>query len=519
MRKPKRKKLSLFTKPKKQLPEQLLQEETPSEVTELTGNLSETEQYIRQATGGSTDFIYKQFSIGLCETQQAMLIYIDGLVDTQATRDLLTYLMDPIRLQQETSEFGRLLDGHLLPISIAKEVFTLQDTLAAILAGQTVLLGEGFRNGLAIDASGAEHRNVETAKNQIVVKGPQDAFNEILRVNTALVRKRIKHPNLWTETMEIGEVTKTTVCVMYIKHLANEQIITEVKNRLSQIKTDSILETGYIEEFIEEKKWSLFPTMFNTERPDVVAANLLEGKVAIFVDNTPFVLSVPAVFVQFFQSAEDYYNRNDYGLLRILRFFSFFIALLAPALYIALTTFHQEMLQTTLLISIAAQRDAIPFPAFFEALIMQITFEILREAGIRMPRAVGGAISIVGALVLGESAVQAGLVSAAMVIVVAITALTTFIIPEPALYLPQRILRIVFMALGAFYGVFGIVIGLFALLLHLCSLESFGIPYMSPMGPLDVRDQQDTFIRLPRWMMKKRPKTFKSENEVRTNKK
>jgi len=246
--------------------------------------------------------------------------------------------------------------------------------------------------------------------------------------------------------------------------------------------------------------------VYNSERPDVIAAGLLEGRVAILVDGTPFVLMVPGLFIHFYQSAEDYYQRADIStLLRILRLLGLFIALLGPSLYIAITTFHQEMLPTQLLLSLAAQREGVPFPAFIEALMMEVAFEILREAGIRMPKSVGQAISIVGTLVIGQAAVDAGIVSAAMVIVVAITAISSFIVPAFSLSISIRILRFGLMGLAASFGLFGITVGMIALILHMCSLRSFGIPYMSPFAPFIWSDQKDSIFRFPRWGLLSRP--------------
>lgn len=245
---------------------------------------------------------------------------------------------------------------------------------------------------------------------------------------------------------------------------------------------------------------------------------LLEGKVAIIVDGTPFVLLVPTFIVDFFQSSEDYYQRADIGsLLRLLRYLGFFLALLTPSIYIALTTFHQEMIPNQLLISLAAQREGVPFPAFVEALIMEITFDILREAGTRMPRAVGSAISIVGALVLGQAAVEAGIVSSAMVIVVSLTAISSFVFPSPDLSSSIRLLRFPFMTLAAMFGLLGIIIGAIIMVMHLASLRSFGIPYLSPMGPLILQDQKDAFIRLPLYRLSTRPRLMNQKNIVREN--
>jgi len=295
--------------------------------------------------------------------------------------------------------------------------------------------------------------------------------------------------------------------------------VDEVKKRLKGIDIDSIIESGYIEQLIEDQPYSVFPTMYHTERPDSVAGNILEGRIAILVDGTPFVLLAPAVFIQFFQAVEDYYVRFDIATaLRFLRILMFFISMVAPAIYIAATTFHQEMIPTGLLIVIAAQRETVPFPAFIEALIMEVTFEILREAGVRMPRAVGNAISIVGALVIGQAAVQAGIVSPAMVIIVSITAIASFATPSVAMAISARLIRFVFMAAAAAFGFYGISAVMVILVIHLCSLRSFGVPYMFPLAPITAANLGDTFVRGPLWALRDRPKLI-TRNTVRMGKK
>jgi len=328
-----------------------------------------------------------------------------------------------------------------------------------------------------------------------------------------LLRRKIKDPNLWLETKQIGRVTKTDVAIMFIKGIASEDVVEEVRTRLDRIDIDSILESGYIEELIQDETFTPFPTVYNSERPDVIAAELLEGKIAILVDGTPFVLVVPALFISFLHAAEDYYQRADISsLIRILRYVGILISLLAPSLYVAITTFHQEMLPTPLLLGLAAQREGVPFPAFIEALVMEVAFEILREAGLRMPRTIGPAVSVVGTLVIGQAAVEAGIVSAAMVIVVAITAISSFVFPSYSMSNAFRILRFPMMGLAASFGLFGIIVGIIALVLHLCSLRTFGVPYMSPFAPMIPVDQKDAVIRLPRWALFSRPRLINKTN-------
>jgi spore germination protein KA len=321
--------------------------------------------------------------------------------------------------------------------------------------------------------------------------------------------------------MKIGSVSKTDVSIVYIKGIAKDEIVKEIRSRLDRIEIDSILESGYIEQLIEDQSMTTFPTLYHTERPDMVAGNLLEGRVAIVVNGTPFVLLAPTVFIQFFQSVEDYYGRADIATaLRFLRILIFFISIIGPASYIAGTTFHQEMIPTQLLIAIAAQRETVPFPAFIEALIMEVAFEILREAGVRMPRAVGSAISIVGALVIGQAAVQAGIVSPAMVIVVAITAIANFATPAFAIAISARLLRFIFMVAAATFGFYGIMLGILLLAVHLTSIRSFGVPYLAPMAPLIPANLGDTIVRLPMWAQKTRPKLIASKkNRVGGNQK
>jgi spore germination protein KA len=324
---------------------------------------------------------------------------------------------------------------------------------------------------------------------------------------------------LLLKNRKIGRATQTNVSIMYIRGIADEKVIEEVNLRLARIDTDSILESGYIEEFIQDQPYTIFPTIQNTERPDVIAGSLLEGRVAILIDGTPHVLLVPSLFIQYLQAAEDYYQRADIStLIRTLRYFCLFIATLVPALYIALTTFHQEMLPTQLLISLAAQREGVPFPAFVEGLIMEATYEILREAGIRMPRAVGQAVSIVGTLVIGQAAVEAGIISATMIIVVSITAISSYVIPEFDMSIAIRITRFLFMGLAAVFGLFGIFVGIVALLLHLSSLRSFGVPYMAPVGPFILSNQKDVILRVPHPYMTTRPGIFSKLNVIRQRK-
>lgn len=500
-----------------------IEEPNQKVVLKLKTSLQHNIQTIENALGKSSDIITREIRIGKQGNINAAIFYTDGLTDTASLQNFIleTLMIDlkEIDVQEKTSpgqDLISVLKDVAMTVGEIKEITSLEVILTSLLSGDTIFLIDGYAQVLVISNKQWVERGVTEPTAQTVVRGPREGFNENIRVNTALIRRRIKDPNLRIESNEIGTRTKTNIAVVYINDIANEKIVEEVRLRLDRINIDGILESGNIEELIQDSYYSPFSTVFNSERPDVVAAALLDGRIAIIVDGTPFVLLVPALFVQFFQSPEDYYERSIIGsLVRSLRFVAFGISLLAPAIYIAITTFHQSMLPPSLLISLAAQREGVPFPAFIEALIMEITFEILREAGIRMPRSIGSAMSIVGAFVIGTAAVEAGLISAMMVIIVSITAITSFVPPSYEMAISVRVLRFLFMALAAAFGIFGIVVGLIIFTLHLCSLRSFGIPYMSPIGPFNISDQKDTFIVLPMWKLKNRTSLINKKNKAR----
>lgn len=491
--------------------------ETPKEP--IKSDLKDNIEYIKKTLGNSTDIVTRDFFIGSKNQLKAALFYTDGLADSKAIQDFilesLILEIPDLSLDSESDDY-LLLKNHLLTVGEIKDTTEFDSLFTSLLSGDVILLLDGYIKGFTIGMRGWKDRGVTESSTETVIRGPKEGFTESIRTNTALIRRKIKDPSLWLESKQIGRVTRTDVAIMYIKGIAEDGIVQEVHKRLDRIDIDGILESGYIEALIEDETYTPFPTIHHTERPDVIAAALLEGKVAILVDGTPIVLTVPTMFVSYVQAAEDYYQRADVSsLIRMLRFLCIVISLLAPSLYVAITTFHQEMLPTTLLISLAAQREGVPLPAFIEALVMEVTFEILREASVRMPKAIAQSVSIVGTLIIGTAAVDAGIISAAMLIVVAITAISSFVLPSYDLSLTIRMLRFPMMFLAASFGLFGIIIGVIAIVLHLCSLRSFGIPYMSPLAPFNLVDQKDSFFRVPHWAMFTRPRLINKTNIVR----
>ncbi|WP_219837930.1 spore germination protein [Paenibacillus sp. R14(2021)] len=481
--------------------------------------------------GSSPDIIVRNFIYACPNPVNASLIFLEGISDIQSvSENVLWTLLGETRNNgqkaasqsengqaphQSEPQPGDSPSNGTIPVSSQMlqawsemknkltlgSIFELKqfdEVIASLLAGNSILLLDGVPLALSCCTKGGQMRDIQEASTQVVIRGPKDSFTESLCTNIALVRRRIRNKQLWLEEISMGSVTNTSVILMYMKDVAKEEVVAEVKRRLAENTLESVLESGYIEEVLEDPSYSPFPTVYNTERPDVVAGNLLEGRIALLIDGTPFALIVPTVLAQFFTSAEDYYQRYDIGIfLRLLRYTSFVIALLGPSFYVGLITFHQEMIPTSLLISLAGSRESVPFPALVEALVMEICFEILREAGIRLPRTVGQAVSIVGALVLGEAAVQAGIVSHFMVIVVAVTGIASFSTPSYSLAISARLLRFSFVLLAGFLGFYGISLGIIVLVIHLNSLRSIGEHFLAPFTPFKLKQHKDILVRLP----------------------
>jgi len=477
----------------------------------LSQNLNTNLEILKGLLGENFDLVIRRFTLGEYGHVNAALIFLNGMTDlTTINESILKPLLfesTPKNNAALTHEFMDRITTTMLSVGEVSKSTSIQEIVDGYLSGETILLVDGCDKALLIMTADWKFRTVSEPKTESVVRGPREGFIENLLTNTTLIRRKIKSPDLVLESMKIGQRTKTSVCIAYIKGIANPLLIEEIKRRLKDIKTDSILESGIIEQYIEDAPFSIFSTVGNTEKPDMAAAKILEGRAAILVDGTPFVLTVPMVLIESFQSSEDYYSRPYFvSLIRIFRYLAYLISILAPATYVALSTYHQELIPTPLLFSMSAAQEGAPFPVIVEALGMGVIFEILREAGVRLPRPVGQAVSIVGALVIGESAVTAGLIGAPMVIVVALTAIASFAVPSQTD--SGGVLRIIFVILAGFSGGFGIMIGLIGSFIHLASLRSFGTPYLSPLAPLSVPDLKDTFIRAPLWAMITRPRTI-----------
>lgn len=453
----------------------------------LSGRLVMDEETLRSVFADCADIVFHPFDTA-CSIS-AICVYCVGLCDTERLeRQVLTPLQ----------EIG--IEAAQVPMASVKTVETPSQAVQAILEGEALLLLEGSTVGVTYPLYKAANRSTEEPLAESAVRGARDGFTESLPTNLSLLRKRIKTPALKLLTRTVGERSNTSITLAYMEGIIEPKLVEEVQKRLDKLRVRDILESQYIEEDIVDQRLSPFPQMIATERPDVVASNLLEGRFAILVDGTPFTLIAPVTLFSMLQSPEDYYQYVFMSVfLRWLRYLFYALSMLLPSAYVAITTYHQEMIPTVLLLSIAKAREEIPFPALVEALIMEIAFEALREAGVRLPKQVGSAVSIVGALIIGQAATTAGIVSAPMIIIVAITGIASFMIPRYAASIATRLLRFPIMILAGTLGLIGVMLGIILVVIHLSSLRSFGTPYLSPLAPTIANEVKDVWWRPSPW--------------------
>lgn len=475
----------------------------------VSTNIEENIKYIKHKFNApdNKDIIIREFTVA--KKYKAFIAYIDGMVDRITINNFILRA-----LLVNDDKFGKDVDdkcqlefilSNILETNQTSKVDKPEDFMYEILFGNTLLYVDGCDYYISSETKGYDKRGVEKPLIEGVVLGSQEAFNETLRTNVTLVRKLIKNNNLTTEFVKVGTVNKQLCAIMSIKGLTNPAIVHEVKRRIKSIKSDMVLGDGILEQFIEDNPYSMVPTVLTTERPDRTAAHILEGRVAILIEGAPFAKIVPITLPVLMHSPEDSYMRWPYGtLIRIIRFVAIFIATLLPGLYIAITNFHQEMIPTELLIAIAKAKENVPFPTIVEVVLMELSFELIREAGIRIPGIIGNTLGIIGALILGQAAVQANIVSPVLIIVVSVTGLGNFAIPNYSLALAARLVRFCFIVLGALLGFYGINIGIALLAILLTNINSFGVPFFAPIAP-KTKESSDLFFRKPAWQQIYRP--------------
>lgn len=455
---------------------------------------------IRQQMAEGLDVVYRQFRLG--NGRRAAAFFVDGLVN----RDILD--RDFFRPLMSMNREGRCsmpyLAEEVLNMGDVKVIDKLGQVIDAVLQGLTALLVDGCDQVILVEAISWQQRGINEPSTDVVIRGPREGFVETLRVNISMMRRKIHHPRLSVESVRLGRYSQTEVAVIYIGGIVNEEVLTELRERLNRIDTDAILDSGYIEQFIQDNPYALFPTVGVTEKPDIAAARILEGRVLILVDGSPMALTVPMLFVEGLQSSEDYYTRFYYAsFLRILRVLAFSVSIFLPGFYIAVTNYHHQLIPVNLMLSMVAAEARTPFSTGFSILMIGIVYEILREAGLRLPRPAGQAVSIVGAIVMGDAAVSAGLISAPVLIVLAFTIITSYV--TVTLMEAGTLLRLIMVGLGWTMGLFGLLLGALMMIAYLCSLNSFGVPYFSPLAPFASHDMRDTVVRFPLFKLDKRP--------------
>ncbi len=462
--------------------------------------------------------IFREVENVSSEKFRACLIQVEGMTNHEITHKNIIYPIMNGDLSSNEDGLIKKLKAKVVCTSDIKISSTIDDIIVNLLSGDTILIIDGYDEALIINTKGWQTRQIAEPESERTIRGPKEGFTESIAINLSLIRRRIKTTDLKFKFKELGVQSKTKICISYIEGIADEKILTELENRLKNINIDAILDSAYIQELIMDSPLLPFKTIGNTERPDVVAAKLLEGRIAVLVDVTPTVLTIHFVFLEYFQSNEDYYSSFYYGSInRLLRVIGVFISTSIPAIYVAISTYHQELIPTPLLLSISAARQGVPFPTIIEVILMLFVFEIIREASTRMPAAIGNAISIVGALVLGQSAVEARVISAPVIIVVGFTGITGLIAPK--LKGSIIIMRLIFVLSAAFLGLYGYIFCIIGLLIMLFSMRSFGVPYMLEVGSIKPNDLKDTVIRAPWWYMEYRPGLIVAKNNIRQSKK
>ena len=467
----------------------------------------------------NSDVVLRQIRIRNNPLLEVTLVYVDGLT----AQDTISELVIKPLMQQEQfdacinqQEVVKLIAVGNVYFAAIKRREKIGDLLNDILTGSAALIFDSINLAVTFEAKGFEKRSISEPTGENVIKGAKDSFVETIRVNTATCRRRIKSPNLVIEETIVGRQSNTPVAIVYMKNIANKELVKEVKQRLDSINIDRAITSGYIEEFLIDNKNSAFPQILYTERPDKFCTNIVDGRVGIIIDGIPIAYIIPATLIMFLQAPEDYSQQYIISsIIRYIRYTAMFVTLLLPGFYVSITTFHLEMIPSELAISIAASREGIPFPMAIEVFIMLAAFELLVEAGLRLPKTIGQAISIVGAVVVGQSAVQAKLISPATVVIIAMTAITSFTMPNQDFSNALRLWRSLLFLLGSLIGIFGLTSGLIFLIFHWSQMETYGVPYLSPFASDENKQLQDSLFRLALSTMKFRPKSLNGINKKR----
>lgn len=492
----------------------------------ISSSLDDNLDYIKARYNSliNSDINIREFYIMAVDKRfKAFLIYIDGMADTNSINH---FILKPLMLRNKTNTHRKNsickikinennedfnLENHisncLLPQNRVSIVEDFGSVISDINVGNCIVFLDTLPIAYSVDVKGFKQRSISTPQNEVIVRGSQEAFVEALRTNTSILRRLVNNENLIIENSVVGKISKTNVAICYMSNIANADLVAEVQYRINNLDIDALVSSGQLEQLIQDDSNNIFPQIIATERPDKAVYSLWDGRVIVIVNGSPYVLIMPGVFNDFLSSPEDINLKHQFSnLAKAIRFLATFFALLLPGLYIAISNYHQELIPTELLFAIAASRESVPFPIIFELLFMEISFELIREAGLRVPSPIGQTIGIVGALILGDAAVKANIVSPILIIIVALTALCSFAIPDVSLNFTFRILRFIYIFLGYLGGFLGIGLGIFALLLSLSNLTSFGTPYIMPFLTNINSRTTTSYFTSPIWLREKRPK-------------
>lgn len=473
----------------------------------ISKSLEKNREELKRVFNNSSDLALYEFYTR--DNKRAMVAYLESLVDRNG---LYEDLIKP--LIKDLSSSDEILST--VPIAGGQQVGTMEEISQAMLIGNVALFMDNVRVAYRFELSHWPVRSIAEPSSERVIKGPKEGFVEDININKSLMRRRIRNTSLVFEDYNLGTVTNTKVSLAYIDGIVNPDVLSEVRSRVEKIKLDGILDGGYIEDYIEDSKRTLISTVGHTEKPDTAVGKMLEGRIGIICDGSPVVLTVPRVFIESLQTPEDYYMKNQYSAyLRAIRLIALLIAVILPGFIVALKTFHHEMIPTKLLMTMAKSRQGVPFTALVEGLLMVVFFELIKESGLRIPGNVGSATTVISGIVIGQVAVQAGLVGAIMVITISLSGVAEFIVPAERQVIPTY--RLIILLLGGTLGLFGIVCALIVMIVHLVSVRSFGVPYMYPIAPYDKEGMKDFITMRPLREMKYRPKYIANREERKRN--
>lgn len=486
-------------------------------------DLEKNKEEFLQLFGESADIKKKTMNIGIGRDIACFIAYIEVTGGSLLfEKSVVGKLLNELCLMTK-KEIYECLSKNALGVSDMTLFETVEEAAAGLLTGDVILFVDGFDMAIKIPDKGYPNMGVQEPESEKVIRGSREGFSDSIKTNTALLRKRLKTPKLRVKEVKMGTRSNTNVDIVYMDDLVYPGLLKEVERRLNRYEIDGVLDSGIVEQLSEEKWYSPFPQFQTTQRPDRAAMAILEGRIVILSDNSPTGLILPADYNSFIKTSDDYYNRWEIASFgRMLRYLAAFFSMTIPGLYLAVTNFHTQILPTTLLLSFAAAREGVPFPAVVEVLLMEIAFELLREAGVRLPGAMGNTIGIVGGLIIGQAAVEANIVSPIVVIVVAFTALCSFAIPNEEFATAFRLLKFGFILFSSWLGFYGFLYALLFVLIHLSHLKSFGIPYLMPFVGADLsgyEDERDSMIRMPLFLMRRRPVFAKRNQRVRLRRK